>query len=180
MDPLLVLTLVLLAIALAFGYVLLGGFLSGAGYQPTPRGNLETMIEFSKPDESKKVYDLGSGFGRIVIEIASRFHCACVGVEVDPLKVWWSNRAIRSRGLQAKAKVIRRNLLDVDISDADIVFVFLWEGIMQKLKDKVLREMKPGSVIVSYYHRFNGWQPEREEKHQRIYLYRVPRPVRQT
>lgn len=45
---------------------------------------------------------------------------------------------------------------------------------MQKLKDKALREMKPGSVVVSYYHRFNGWPPEREEKHERIYLYRVP------
>jgi 16S rRNA G966 N2-methylase RsmD len=174
MDAITALLLVVLVITLVFAYVLLGGFLSGAGYQPTPRGILETMFDYAQPNENKKVYDLGSGFGRIVIEVASRFGATCTGVEVDPLKVWWSNRRIRSRELQARAKVVRANLMDADISSADIVFVFLWEGIMQKLKAKALKEMKPGSVIVSYYHKFNGWNPEREESHKRVYMYRVP------
>jgi len=174
MDLLEIGSLIFLVIAILFGWVLLSGFISGAGYQPTPRGILETMIEFAVPDEKKKVYDLGSGFGRIVIEVAGRFRSTCVGVEVDPLKVWWSNRRIRIKGLQGHAKVVRKNLMDVDISDADIVFVFLWEGIMQRLKDKALKEMRPGSVVVSYYHRFNGWEPEKQDTHRRIFLYRLP------
>jgi SAM-dependent methyltransferase len=165
--------LVLVATIIVF-YVVLSGFLSGAGYQPTPRGILDTMLEYAQLDEKKKVYDLGSGFGRIVIETASRFGCHCVGVEVEPLKVWWSNRRIRIKGLQDKAHVVRANLMSVDISDADVVFVFLWEGIMQRLKGKVLREMKPGSAVVSYYHRFHDWVPEREDAGRRIFLYRVP------
>jgi len=174
MDVIEIASLVFLAIALFFAYVLLSGFISGAGYQPTPRGILETMIEFSEPDEKKKVYDLGSGFGRIVIEVAGRFHSTCVGVEVDPLKVWWSNRRIRIKGLQKYAKVVQGNLMDVDISDADIIFVFLWEGIMQRLKERVLVQMRPGTAVVSYYHRFNGWEPEKQDSKRRIFLYRVP------
>jgi ribosomal protein L11 methylase PrmA len=174
MDFVLASTLLLLVVALFLAYVFLGGFISGAGYQPTPRSTLETMFEFSQPDETRKVFDLGSGFGRIVIEVAERFRSDCTGVEVDPMKVWWSRRSIRKRGLESRARVVRGNLMSADISKADIVYVFLWEGIMQRLREKVLREMKPGSVVVSYYHRFAGWQPEREDKDKRVYLYRVP------
>lgn len=174
MDTFLVATFLLLVVALFLAYVFLGGFVSGAGYQPTPRSTLETMFEFSEPDEKKTVFDLGSGFGRIVIEVAERFRSDCTGVEVDPMKVWWSRRAIRKRGIENRARIIRRNLMSVDISRADIVYVFLWEGIMQRLREKVLREMRPGSVVVSYYHRFESWQPEREDQGKRVYLYRVP------
>ena len=174
MDLAEIASLIFLAVAFVFAYVLLGGFLSGAGYQPTPRGILETMIEYAEPNEKKKVFDLGSGFGRIVIEVAGRFRSTCVGVEVDPFKVWWSNRRIRIKGLQKYAKVVRSNLMDADISDADVVFVFLWEGIMQRLREKALREMKPGSAVVSYYHRFNNWKPEKEDPKRRIFLYRIP------
>jgi ribosomal protein L11 methylase PrmA len=174
MDILLIASLVFLAIALFFAYVLLGGFLSGAGYQPTPMKTLEKMMEFSDLDEKKKVFDLGSGFGRIVIEVAQRYHATCVGVEVDPLKVWWSRRSIRRKGLEGYAKIVRSNLMDVDISSADVVYVFLWEGIMQRLKVKALAQMKPGSAVVSYYHKFDGWKPEKEESQMRVYRYRIP------
>lgn len=172
------LQLVVLVLLLAFGffilYVIFGGFVSGAGYQPTPGKNFDIMVAMSGPDEKKRVFDLGSGFGRIVIEVSSRFHSRCTGVEVDPLKVWWSRGEIRRKHLEAYADIVKANLLDIDISSADIVYVFLWDGIMQKLREKVLREMKPGSVVVSYYHQFHGWDAEEEDTKNRVYLYRIP------
>ncbi len=139
-----------------------------------PGKNLEIMIEFSQPDETKRVFDLGSGFGKIIIRVSSRFHSRCTGVEVDPLKVWWTRREIRRRGLQSLADVVRANLLEVDLASADIVYVFLWEGIMQKLRKKALAEMKPGSIVVSYYHKFDDWEAEVEDGPNRVYLYRIP------
>lgn len=173
-DIVLLADIVLLVVALTVAYVVLGGFFSGAGYQPVPRTNLETMFEFAQPDETETVYDLGSGFGRIVIEVARRFKSRCVGVEVDGLKVWWTRRRARVLGLQDRVTIIKGNLLQADISKADVVFVFLWDGIMQKLKTKVLAEMKPGALVVSYYHQFHGWEPERQDKAKRVYAYRVP------
>ena len=174
MDLYVVGLLTLLGISLFAAYELMGGFLSGAGYQPTPRGILETMLEYANPGPDKRVFDLGSGFGRIVIAVAKRFGSTVVGVEVDPLKVWWSRRRIRANGLQERARIMKGNLLGVDLSAADIVFVFLWDGIMQKLKLKVLAEMQPGTVVVSYYHRFDGWAPEKEDAKRRVFLYRIP------
>ena len=170
-------TLELVTVAILIAIVIVGYFLwtfiTGAGYEPVPGKILTRMIELSRPTKGQKVYDLGSGFGRMIIRVASETGAVCTGVEIDPLKVWWTRRAIRSKGLESQVRVVRSNLLDADIADADFVFVFLWEGIMQKLGAKAKREMKPGSMIVSYYHKIVGSVPEKEDAKNRIYLYRI-------
>ena len=71
-------------------------------------------------------------------------------------------------------QVVRANLLDVDLSEADVALAFLTPRLMTKLKRKAVREMKPGSVVVSYDHRFEGWVPEIEDTESNVRLYRVP------
>lgn len=171
---------VVLIITLMVGYFL-WTFLTGAGYEPVPGRILNEMIEFSQPGKGTRVFDLGSGFGRIIIAVAERTGADCTGVEVDPLKAWWTRRRIRAKGLQGRVRVRRQNLLEADLSGADIVFVFLWEGIMQKLGEKAGREMKEGSTIVSYYHPIRSWSPDRVDPKNRVYLYTVrtarPKPI---
>ncbi len=174
-------TLELVTVAIFVAIAIVGYFLwpfiTGAGYEPVPGRILDRMIEMSRPVKGQKVYDLGSGFGRIVIKVAQRTGATCVGVEIDPLKVWWTRRVVRSRGLESQVTVIKSNLLDADISQADFVYAFLWEGIMQKLGHKARREMKGGSMIVSYYHQIDGWETEAKDAKNRIYLYKVPEKV---
>lgn len=167
-----VLTVPIIIAIIVIGYFL-STFVKGAGYEPVPSKILDRMIEMSHPSKGQKVYDLGSGFGKIVFRVAQATGATCVGVEVDPIKVWWTRRAIRSKGLSGQVSVVKSNLLDADISEADMVFVFLWDGIMQKLGEKARREMKDGSLIVSYFHEIIGWQPEEEDVKNRIYLYRM-------
>ena len=78
------------------------------------------------------------------------------------------------RGLQVMIEVVRADLLDVDLSEADVALAFLTPRLMKKLKRKAVREMKPGSVVVSYDHRFEGWVPEVEDAESSVRLYRVP------
>jgi len=145
----------------------------GAAFQPTPRKAISRAFELCDP-KGKVVYDLGAGFGRVLFEEASAGAALCVGIETDPLKCWWIRREAKRRGLQGTIRVVRANLLRVDLSNADVVFVFLSRGLMRKLKQKVLKEMRPGSVIVSYDHRFEGWQPDRIDSESKISLYRLP------
>jgi len=166
--------LILVLAATIFVAYLLVPFLTGAGYEPVPSNVLARMIALSRPAKGQLVFDLGSGFGRMIIRVAQETGARCVGVEVDPIKVWWTRRAVNSKGLAAQVKVIHSNLLDADISQADFVFVFLWDGIMQKLGKKAIEEMRPGSMIVSYYHKIVGWQTETEDAKMRVYLYRIP------
>lgn len=172
-GPFEVITAVVAIATLVVGYML-WSFVKGAGYEPVPGRILDEMVEFSAPGPGTQVYDLGSGFGKIIMRVAQRTGADCTGVEVDPLKVWWTRRQIRAKGLEKQVKVVKGDLLEADISGADVIYVFLWEGIMQKLKQKALKEMRPGSLIVSYYHEFHGWPPERQDRKNRVYLYRVP------
>ncbi|MDG7022967.1 MAG: class I SAM-dependent methyltransferase [Nitrososphaerota archaeon] len=161
-------------LALGFmGLFFASGMPFGAGYQPVPRKAIGAMLDFSDP-EGKAVYDLGSGFGRILFEASARNPRRCVGVEIDPLKCWWTRMEANRRGLQGVIEVVRANLLDVDLSEADVVLVFLTPRLMKKLKRKAVQEMKPGSVVVSYDHRFEGWAPEVEDAELNVRLYRVP------
>jgi predicted RNA methylase len=157
----------------AMGLFFASGMPFGAGFQPTPKKAIRRMIELSRP-EGKVVYDLGSGFGRLLFEVAGHCPAACLGIEVDWLKCWWTRREARRRGLQSTVKVVRANLLRVDLSKADVVFAFLSPKLMRELKRKVLEEMRPGSIVASYNHTFEGWQPESVDRELKVYFYRLP------
>jgi len=169
-----IIAVVIASAAIVILFTIIGtGFLWGAGYEPVDRKSLKKMLEIAEPLEGRQVYDLGSGYGRIVVE-AGRHGAAVTGFEMDPLKVWWSRRAIQRKGLAGRATIVRENLLAADLSRADVVFVFLWPGIMEKLKAKVLQEMKPGSLVVSYYHMFKNWKADFQDDKLEVYAYRIP------
>ena len=167
MDPL----AVFFGAVFVFGTLLLYTFVWGAGYQPVPRRSLEKMIEYARPGEGDLVYDLGSGFGRIVLEVAEKRGARCVGVELDPIRCWWSRLSARRKGLQDKVSIVRKNLLSVGVSDADVMFLFLSPLLMDKVEEKLLRELKKGSRIVSYSHQFRGWAPTAMDRETNVYLY---------
>jgi SAM-dependent methyltransferase len=178
-------SVLLFCLAILVGYVFLSGFIWGAGYYPTARKEIDSIAHLFGLEERKgavavvepkfTLYDLGSGFGRVILSIAEKYRACCVGVEIDPIKCWWSRLAIERKGLRRDAKVIRSNILDVDLSSADAVFVFLSEetNIMERLRQKLFREMRPGSRVVSYIHRFpGGWAPEQTSG--KLSLYIIP------
>ncbi|NYB51639.1 MAG: SAM-dependent methyltransferase [Methanobacteriaceae archaeon] len=129
------------------------------------------MLEMAEVDSRDLVYDLGSGDGRIVIEAAARYQALGIGVEADPLRVFWSNIKIRKRKLGQQVKIIWGNIFDQNLSHATVVVVFLWGRTNEKLKDKLQEELRPGTRIVSYVWKFNGWKPVKVDEKERLYLY---------
>jgi SAM-dependent methyltransferase len=156
--PLFIILLFLLAMA---AYFLLNGWLWGAGYEPTKRAVRKQLIgileeRFLHSEEEFVFYDLGSGFGGVVIVVAERFpRASCIGIEADPLKC-----AIARRRARGRATITRGNLLKSDFSDADAVYMFLSPLIMKKqeFRDR-LKDLKPGCLIISYCHRIPGVEP---------------------
>lgn len=162
------------AFVVVFAEIFLSGLLWGAGYSPSPRRSIVRMLELAEVGENTRLYDLGSGFGRVVFEAAERCGATCVGVEIDPLKCWWSRRVARRRHLDGKVEIKRENLFTVDVSDADVVFLFLFPPVMRRISEKLLAQMKPGRFVVSQSHKIPGWQPVISDEKLDAYLYRVP------
>ncbi|MHB1909411.1 MAG: SAM-dependent methyltransferase [Nitrososphaerales archaeon] len=150
----------------------MSGFIWGAGFQPTPKKDIELAAKLLKLQEGMTVYDLGSGTGSVVILLAKKYKVRCVGIEVDPLKSTISRlRIARHKDLKNLIEIQRKNFFKADFTKADCVYLFLSGGtlVMEKLARKLVSELKSGTKIVSYIHVFKGVEPEIEEGHVKIY-----------
>ena len=159
---------------LAVMIVIFNGLFYGAMYTRISRKRLRKLVELGKLKENMVVYDLGAGFGRIMFE-AAKSGANVVGYEVDQVKVYWIQQQIKKKLLLSNGllnmSVIHDNLLNADLSVADVVYCYLAPGIMEKLGQKAVREMKHGSRLISAEHRINMLKPVYEDGIDKIYMY---------
>jgi len=160
----------LFAFAACWSYVFLSGLIWGAGWGPTSRKQLEAAAHLLDLKEGDTVYDLGSGFGRAVLFFAAEKRADAVGVEIDPLRARVTRWSAERRGLSGRVRVVRANLLDVDLSQARKVFLFLTPIIMRKAEEKLVKELPPGAMVVSVEHRFPDWRPVDSLANVHLYL----------
>jgi SAM-dependent methyltransferase len=163
----------LLGVAIA-AYFLYFTFLFGAGYQPSPRRVVETMLRLAEVGPRDRLYDLGAGTGAIVFRAARVYRATVVGVEIDPFRVLIL-RIRRAMGTDKDRVTIHwGNLFDLPFSEATVVAVFLWPGAMERLKPILERELPPGARVVSHYHEVPGWKAEVFDAETKVYLHRLP------
>lgn len=145
--------------------------LIGAGFQPTSKNLVKKMLEIAEIGPHDVLYDLGSGDGRIVTEAVKGYGARSVGIEADPIRVLWSRIFIFFYRIRDKSKIKWGNFFNEDINEATAVTLFLGSKANEKLKEKLVNELKPGTPVVSYVWKFNGWQPAKIDYSNRIYLY---------
>jgi tRNA1(Val) A37 N6-methylase TrmN6 len=131
-----------------------------APYYPTPETVVEKMLQLGGLKAGEKMFDLGSGDGRIVIMAAQKFHAEAVGVEID--KELWkqSMDKIRKLGLEKTARIVNGDLLNQNYSSADVVTVYLLPGFIDKVQPLLDRQLKKGARVVSHDFEFSNWKPE--------------------
>lgn len=166
-----IITLILLIIFLIFCLSVI--WPPGAPWVPAPNEKILKMLKMLKVKPGEVVYDLGSGDGRILILAAQKFGAQGVGIEIDPLRVVYSRLLIRIKGLTPKIKIIRQNLLDADISQADVATLFLLPKILGKLKVKLSRQLKSGARIACYRYPLDLPEISHDEE-EKIFLYKIP------
>jgi protein-L-isoaspartate O-methyltransferase len=151
-----------------------------APYYPTPETIVEKMLQFGELKPGEKVYDLGSGDGRIVIMAAKKFKANAVGVEFDDSLAKQSTDRIAKLGITATARIIRGDLMLQDYSDADLLTVYLLPLSNDKVTPILEKQLKKGTRIVAHDFEFSAWKPEKIQdidndgagRSHRIYLYR--------
>jgi ubiquinone/menaquinone biosynthesis C-methylase UbiE len=140
---------------------------------------VEKMLELAGLKKNEMVYDLGCGDGRILITAAQKFGARATGVELDTDLFKKTSARIQELKLQDRIKLINGNLLDVDLSPADVVTLYLLTDGNVKLRPNLERYLKPGSRVVSHDFQVMGWVPNRVEKFESsrthtLYLYLIP------
>jgi len=150
-----------------------------APYFPTPDMIVERMLRLGGLKAGEKMFDLGSGDGRIVIMAAQKFKSDATGIEFDDFLFKQSMDSIKSLGLSATARIIHGDILKQDYSSADLVTVYLSLQSNEKLTPLLEKGLKPGTRVISHDFDFLAWKPEKVEeiedsegrKH-RLFLYR--------
>ncbi|RLG51485.1 MAG: SAM-dependent methyltransferase [Thermoproteota archaeon] len=158
--------------------------MSHAPFVPTPEPVVRKMLELAEVKPGEVVYDLGAGDGRIVIMAARDFGARAVAVEIRRDLCEVIRKKVEDLGLQDRVKVLNMDMFKVDLSDADVITLFLLTSTNNMLRPKFEKELRNGVRIVSHEFSIEGWRPakvidfhEAATSH-RIYLYRFRRQRR--
>lgn len=134
-----------------------------APYYPTPETIVEKMLQLGGLKAGEKMFDLGSGDGRIVIMAASKFHADATGVEFDKDLCKQSSDRIKVLELQKRARIIEGDLLKQDYRSADLLTVYLLPFSNDKLRPILEAQLKKGARVVAHDFEFSGWKPDKVE-----------------
>jgi len=146
---------------------------------PSPQAVVERMLELAHLKPNEVLYDLGSGEGRIVITAARKFKAKAVGIEISPELCKMATARVKVLGLEDQVKIVRANLLKVDLSPADVVTIYLLTASNELLRPNLERDLKPGARVVSHDFEIRGWKPsvvekvEAEGRPRTIYVYEI-------
>ncbi len=147
---------------------------------PTPQGVVERMLELAGLQPGETLYDLGCGDGRIVITAAQKFQAKAVGVEIRRDIYESTLGRVRSLGLNDTVHIVYGNALKTDVSQADVVTLYLMTSSNDRLKP-VLAKMKPGARVVSHDFEIRNWKPITTERMMvgtrphMVYVYQIQR-----
>jgi len=146
-------------------------FFHGIPWQPTDMKRVKRMLEMAQLKPNEMVYDLGCGDGRILILAARKHGARAVGIEINPWLFALAWLRIFLLGLSSKVKVRLANIHDISIQDADVITIFLFQNVNDRLRNKFWQELKPGARIVSYVWILKDWQPDLVDNEFRLYKY---------
>jgi hypothetical protein len=144
-------------------------------YVPTPTEVVARMLSMANVNKKDLLYDLGSGDGRIVITAAREYGARGVGYDLNPQRIKESNDNARLAGVTNRVRFTQQDLFEADLSGATVVTLYLLPDVNLKLRPKLLRELCPGTRIVSHNYDMGDWQPEAvaevEVKGTKHYIY---------
>lgn len=131
-----------------------------APFVPTPELVVQRMLELAQLKPTDKLYDLGSGDGRILFTAAQSVMLTAVGIEISEPLVLETRKRAEALGLSTRVSVRQENLLETDLSDATVVTVYLLNSANEQLRPKLEKELRVGTRVVSHDFRFEGWTPK--------------------
>lgn len=149
-------------------------------FVPTPQELVEDMLRLADVKRGDVLYDLGSGDGRIPITAAKKYGVRGVGIDIDPERISEAVAAARKAGVSRLVEFRLGDIFTADFREATVVTLYLLPELNQKLRPRLLSELKPGTRIVSHQFDMGDWRPEKklEVNGRVVYFWTVPDPAK--
>jgi len=134
-----------------------------APFVASPLPVVRHMLALASLQPGEAFYDLGAGDGRTVILAAQEFGARAVGVELREDLAKKALVTIQELGIQDRVTIVQDDIFKVNISTANVVFLYLTTSANDKIRPKLEEELKPGTRIVSHDYEIVGWKPAKTE-----------------
>ncbi len=131
-------------------------------YLPTTQVAVEAMLKLAGVTSDDVVYDLGCGDGRIVITAAKLYGARGVGIDIDPQRIREANENAKKAGVESLVRFEENDLFKANIREASVVTLFLLTSVNERLRPKLLRELRSGTRVVSNSFKMGDWKPDKE------------------
>jgi precorrin-6B methylase 2 len=172
------------AARIIFGLVLLAGMTQTSSYAqvrldvpyvPTPQDVVDRMLDMAKLTKDDFHMDLGSGDGRIAVTAAKR-GARSIGIDLNPTRIAEANENAQKAGVTDRVTFVLGNLFEQDIGKANVLTMYLLQGVNLQLRPKILSDLRPGSRVVSHAFSMNDWKPDQHVNvnGRNLYLWIVP------
>jgi cyclopropane fatty-acyl-phospholipid synthase-like methyltransferase len=135
------------------------------------------MLAAANVMPGENVVDLGAGDGRIVYDAARTFNANATGIEIHPGRYKWALSNLQD--VASHARIRRQNFYETDLTNADVVTMYLLPSVNDALRKKLERELQPGARVVTHDFPMVSWRPEHIEIIQGprgrdlIFVYRI-------
>lgn len=146
-------------------------------YVPTPEEVVEAMLQVANVTKDDVVYDLGCGDGRIPVTAAKKYGARGVGIDIDPQRIKEANENVQKNNVGNLVKIVQGDLFTQDLSPATVVTLYLLPSLNVKLMPKLMKELKPGTRVVSHAFDMGDWKPEKEldVNGRKVYYWTIPK-----
>lgn len=136
------------------------------------------IMEIKKP-EAKNFYDLGCARGKLALEIKRRKPELMIkAIDKSSLRIFFAK--LKNVFLRRKISFIKEDIFRIDLGDADVLYTYLWGDILPPLKEKLFKELKKGSLVISNTSFYPNWQPSKtiilnpkNPDFEKIFIYRI-------
>ena len=144
---------------------------------PTPDEVVQRMLEVTKVTSKDIVYDLGAGDGKIAIA-AGKLGARAIGIEYNPDLAKLAQCYVEAEKLTANTRIVLGDVFESDFRDATVVTMYLLPALNLKLLPKLLKDLKPGTRIVSHAFNMGEWKPEQtlDVGGRSVYYWTIPAP----
>jgi precorrin-6B methylase 2 len=148
--------------------------LYGVPWVPTREARIRKALKLAKLQPGETLYDLGAGDGRVLIMAVQEFSIQAIGIEIGPVQCFVGWLRSLFRGSRQNIQIRCGNFYRADVSDADVIFVYLTSTQTSRLQEKLERELKPGARVVSIAADFPNWQASLVDREALIFVYNMP------
>jgi predicted RNA methylase len=134
-----------------------------APFVPSPLPVIQRMLQLAELKPGEVLFDLGAGDGRTVMMAARTFSARAVGVELREDLAKKALSTIHDNGLADRVTIVNGDMFNVNLTSADVVFLYLTTSANEKVRPKLETELKKGVRVVSHDYEIVGWKPVKVE-----------------